>query len=65
MNGECLYWNVGQTGAGKTFTMFGPDKIETLEDRGIIPRTSAYGSPIYLIYLSIFSLFLFLFFCLF
>eukprot|EP00026_Physarum_polycephalum_P001526 Phypoly_transcript_01528.p1 GENE.Phypoly_transcript_01528~~Phypoly_transcript_01528.p1 ORF type:complete len:1080 (+),score=256.77 Phypoly_transcript_01528:75-3314(+) len=32
----------GQTGAGKTFTMFGPDKIESLNDRGIVPRTSAH-----------------------
>lgn len=34
--------HLGQTGAGKTYTMFGPDKIENPEDRGIVPRTSAY-----------------------
>lgn len=32
----------GQTGAGKTYTMFGPDKIESNDDRGIVPRTSAH-----------------------
>ena len=59
----------GQTGAGKTFTMFGPDKIETADDRGIVPRTSAYvpsplplssprlSSPIFSCFLAIPSLF--------
>jgi kinesin family protein 5 len=34
-NGTILAY--GQTGAGKSYTMSGPD-IESLEDRGIIPR---------------------------
>jgi hypothetical protein len=34
----------GQTGAGKTFTMFGPD-LGSPELRGIIPRACSYEPP--------------------
>ncbi len=52
----------GQSGSGKTFTMFGPEKPYPDELKGVIPRASEY---VILFFFSSFSIFFSLSFFLF